>query len=419
MNVTILTLNYYPELTGIGVYNYDFAEFLVGANHEVSVVCTFPYYPEWKRHPSYRGRLFDKDRIGAVSVVRCFTYIPKNLTSLKRVIHEGIFSLLAFFRILFSKKPDVLFSVSPPFLGIVAAAFLSKIRRIPLHIHIQDLQPDTAIDLGMLKGRFLIRMLYLMESISYRTASSISCIGQGMLERVRSKGIPDAKTLMFRNWINFDLSARIQGIDTSAVRQKLSLNNKYIVLHAGNMGKKQALDILLETAALAQEEHDDIVFLLLGDGAMRSELEQKAERENLRNVVFLGVQLKEEFLDILYAADLSVVLQRVQVRDIVVPSKLVNILAAGSPVIASVHAESETATVLRHLSTDVIVEPENPQALYQKILEFRNKDDSDMRKLRDEERQLAGRFFSKEQVLPPIMSHLERLAGGPGALELR
>jgi colanic acid biosynthesis glycosyl transferase WcaI len=413
MKVTILSLNYFPELTGIGVYNHDFAESLADESHEVTVVCTYPYYPQWRRDRRYSANLYSQEQVGRVKVVRCLTYVPKRPTSLRRIIHEGFFSLLAFAWLLFSDRPDVLLAVSPPFLGMLAAACLSRIRRIPLHIHIQDLQPDTAIDLGMLEGRALIRVLHGLEAFSYRTAASISCIGQGMLEKVRSKGMPADKTLLFRNWVNFDFATRTGECNSRTARKGLFLDGKYIVLHAGNMGKKQALDILLETAALSQKSKDDIVFLLVGDGVMRSGLEQKAAREGLRNVLFLDVQPKEQFLDILYSADISVVLQRVQVRDIVVPSKIANILAAGSPIIASVHRESETASVLRGLSIEVIVEPEDPEALYRKIIEYKNKNSASMQRLREEEYSLARRHFSREQVIPPIIDHLKKLAGMP------
>lgn len=407
MNVLLITLNYAPELTGIGVYNTDFAEYLTGEGHQLTVFCTFPYYPRWKKDPKYRFKFFQTERIAQVKVQRCYTFVPSTPSSVKRILHEGIFAFFAFWRILLGARPDVTVAISPPFLGIVATASATRLRRIPLHIHIQDLQPDAAIDLGMLQGRVLIRVLHALERFAYNSASLVSCIGESMLARVKAKGVPEEKLMLFRNWVNIEWES-VPSSSGEGFRTMHGLGSKFLVLHAGNMGEKQSLDILLDAAAIAQQKGDDMHFLLVGDGGRRKELEAMAEEARLKNVLFLGVQPEHEFKNILRTADLSVLLQRSSVKDIVVPSKMLNILASGSPIIASVHHESETARILEELTINVIVPPEDAAALYARICEFRK--NPELRStLRNEERRLATLLFKKSSVLAPVVHRLESL----------
>lgn len=408
MRILIASLNFYPELTGIGLYSFDFSKFLVKQGHKVEVLTTFPYYPQWQRHAGYDKKFFFNEVVEGVNIYRCFTYIPQSPSALQRILHEGIFAALVLLRGFFFTRPDLLICVSPPFLAMVAIAIVSRARNIPFHIHAQDLQPDAAIDLGMLSGRVLIKFLYFIERFCYKTASLISAIGEGMIEKIESKGVPKKKLFLFSNWVNFeDINAAIQ-LDDSAFRKPHNLEGKYVVLHSGNIGEKQGLETLLDAAWLSQQNDDNIQFLIVGDGVRRKNLEKKAAVLELKNIKFLDVQSKKAFFEMLVSVDISVIMQKRQVRDTVVPSKLLNILAVGLPLIACVDRKSETARILQNLTEDVLVEPENAQALYRKISYFR-KMPHFISDLREEEKELARRWFDKSVILPQVMSRIERI----------
>ena len=400
-------MNFYPELTGIGVYSYGFAEFLAENGYEVEVVTTFPYYPSWKRADGYPRHLYYHERIGTLSVHRCATYVPSIPTPIRRILHESIFAILAFFKMVFVRKPDLLICVSPPFAGMIAAAVVSRLRSIPLHLHIQDLQPDAAIELGMLKGKMLVRILHALERFCYRSASLVSGIGETMLVRMHERVDDSRKLFLFRNWTTLNSVDRpIQ----HSFRDRHGLKGRFIVLYSGSMGEKQGLETLLECAAIAQSKRGELVFVLVGDGGRRIELEQKTAQLQLQNVLFFDTQLKEDFEDLLRSADVSVLLQRKEVNELVVPSKLINMLAVGSPVVASVDRKSETATILANLSIDVIVESGNPDALYEKICYLRESKD-DCARLRSEEPLLADRLFGRENILKEILKRIESVVG--------
>jgi colanic acid biosynthesis glycosyl transferase WcaI len=408
MRVLLTSLYFFPELTGIGVYSFEFARYLAQHGHEVDVLTTFPFYPQWKKHGGYPKAVFFDETIEGVRVHRVLTYVPRSPTSLRRIFHEVSFSTLLFFKALFSRRPDLLFCVSPPFLGMVAIALVSRLRRIPLHVHIQDLQPDTAVALRMVRGKTTIRILYWIERYVYRSATVISAISEGMLASLGGKGVPQSKLLLFPNWVSIEKHVEETSSHRETVKRSLNLQDKCLVMYSGNIGEKQGLETLIQAAAIAQRHDDDIHFLIVGDGAHRRILEKKAQAAELRNVLFLDLQPKERYHDMLAAADMSVVLLKHDVKDIVLPSKLINVLAAGSPVIASVNGHSEAAAILKHLSIDVLVEPQNAEALYQKILFFRRSPEL-MRKLSDEEKELARQLFSKDEILPHVVSHLEDL----------
>ncbi|MGE5680413.1 MAG: WcaI family glycosyltransferase [Bacillota bacterium] len=409
MKVSIVSLYFYPELTGIGVYSYDFAKFLVEKGHKVRVFTTFPFYPEWKKRKGYPRRLYYKETISDIQIHRIFTYVPKEPGTIKRIIHELIFSLLLFIKLLLVKKDNLLICVSPPFFSMVICSAISRIRRYPLFIHIQDLQPDAAIELGMIKNKFAINILRRLEKFSYKSAGLVSSIGEDMNNNIRCSKAGREKLLLFRNWVNFREIYEHTN-DPLSFRIKHNLTDDFIVLHAGNIGVKQCAGILLKTAEIAQNKNEKIRFVIAGDGVQRKLIEQRAMQMNLKNVLFLDVQPKEDFYNMLISADISLVMLRKEIKEILIPSKLLNILASGSPLIASVNQESEVAKILKELPLEVTVPPENPEALLCKILEYKS-GKADLDKLKSSERKMAAGLFDRDLILSSVVSRLETRYG--------
>lgn len=402
MKIIINSFNFYPELIGIGPYSYDMAQYL-SVDNEITVLTTFPYYPEWKKSEKYKGKYFYKEKLNNYTIQRILTYVPQKPNSLTRIIHELIYSLLSFFYLLFKKKPDVIICVTPPFFNMITTSVVCKIKKIPLVIHIQDLQPDAAFDLGMLKGKILVKILYSLEISAYKNARLICCIGNKMRERVLKKDIGEKNIQVIKNWY------RLYPAENKRTFRSLhNLEREYLVLYSGNIGKKQGLDVLIETAKIALTENSDIKFLIAGDGAYKKELEEEAKLNSLSNVLFLNVQTEEKFIDMLNSVDISLILQKKEVIDIVVPSKLLNILSFGSPLIAAVNEKSETAEILRELPFGVVIEPENPRALFKKIMEMKN-NSSVVKELRLSEIELANRVFKKESQLSKLKSYINQI----------
>ena len=153
MKILVWGINYAPEATGIAPYNVALCEFLRRAGHDVRMLTTFAYYPAWRKAPGDTGKLYRTDLINDVPVHRCWHYVPSRVSSLRRIVHEGTFVLTSFLRALTLPRAEIMVVVSPPLLLGAAAAWLGRIKRTPFVFHVQDLQPDAAVGLGMLKKK--------------------------------------------------------------------------------------------------------------------------------------------------------------------------------------------------------------------------------------------------------------------------
>ena len=152
MRAIVWGINYAPEFTGIAPHSVALCEFLHARGHDVEMVSTFSYYPTWRKLPEDEGRLYRTDLINGVPVHRCWHFVPERVSPLKRIIHEATFISTSFLRMLALPRPDVFVVVSPPLALGAAAWMMGAIKRAPFIFHVQDLQPDAALKLGMLQA---------------------------------------------------------------------------------------------------------------------------------------------------------------------------------------------------------------------------------------------------------------------------
>src|SRR5260370_1993229 len=196
MHILLLSINYWPEQTGIGLFNAWRAEYLASRGHQVTVCTGMPYYPEWKIPREYAGKLVSREEHNGVTILRARQWVPKRVTSIKRVVFEASFLATSFVRALGSSKPDLLLVVSPP-LGLgITANVLSRWWGVPYVFDVEDLQPDAAADLGMLP-RPVLPVLYRMERFAYRHAALISTLTEGMPQRIIRNVVARGKAAMF------------------------------------------------------------------------------------------------------------------------------------------------------------------------------------------------------------------------------
>jgi colanic acid biosynthesis glycosyl transferase WcaI len=411
MKVLILSINYWPEVTGIGAFTTYRAEYLATAGHDVEICTTFPYYPEWKVPPAYAGKLGVSEERNGVRIFRSYAYIPNPATSLKRVLHEATFIFSSLLRAMARKRPDLLLVVSPPLGLALNAILLSRLWRIPYVFDVEDLQPDSASELNMLPS-WALRLLYKVENAAYRHASLVTTLTNGMRRRIIDKGIPAEKVELLEPRVD-DSLFNIGALEGNAFRRKYGLENKFIVAHSGNMGVKQGLDVIVDAAVLNRSD-DSMRFLFVGDGAVCGRIQRRVAELDLRNVQFLPLLDAVDFRGLLAASGLCLLTQQKSVSEIAFPSKVVTYLAAGRPVIASVNPGCEIAQTIRESGAGRIVPPEDGAALLAAIQEFRS---SDLREFGRCAQEYANRRWSSVRVL----GHLERslvLAAAPQASSL-
>jgi colanic acid biosynthesis glycosyl transferase WcaI len=405
MKVLIFSINYWPEVTGIGAFTTYRAEYLAASGHEVEVRTTFPYYPEWKIPAPYAGRFALSEERNGVRIVRSYAYIPNPVTALKRVIFEASFVLFATLRALWRKRPDVLLVVSPP-LGLAVPAFLlSRLWRIPYVFDVEDLQPDAAADLGMLPG-WAVKILYKVEAAAYRHAKLVTTLTSSMKKRIVEKGVPREKVELLEPRMD-DSLVELRLEEGVAFRRRFNLGERFLVTHSGNMGVKQGLEVVLGAAALHRRD-DSLLFLFVGDGADCERLQRRAAQMQLRNVRFVPLLDQEDFRGLLCASGICLVTQQHSVSEIAFPSKIVTYLAAGRPILASVNPECEVARVVRESGAGRVVNAEDPDALSFALEEMRGED---LPKFGENARAYANQRWSSVRVLGHLEQSLVDAAG--------
>jgi colanic acid biosynthesis glycosyl transferase WcaI len=210
MRIAVLGINYWPDETGIAPFTTGKCEYLASCGHKVTAFTGMPYYPAWEVPDIYRRRLFIREQKAGVTIVRSWLYVPKQLTSIKRIIHEASFVATAFLRSIGSSrrnKPDVLIVITPPLALGLAALLLSKRWKIPFVQHVADLQPDAAVDLGMLSPTGFTSVLYAIERLSYRSAAVVTTLTASMRDRLVEKGIDSEKVILSPDWARPELFA--------------------------------------------------------------------------------------------------------------------------------------------------------------------------------------------------------------------
>jgi colanic acid biosynthesis glycosyl transferase WcaI len=375
MKIAVLGINFHPEPIGISVYTTGMCEYLKDAGHDITVFTGFPYYPQWEIKKQYRKKLFLSENYQGIKIKRSYLYVPKKVTTKTRILHECSFVISSFFNLLFSKSTETIIVISPPLL------------------------------LGILKKNKRVKLLYRIEKFIYKKATLVSVISAGMRERIISKNVPEEKVVFFSNWIDTDLIKPLPR--QNRFRQRHGLNNKFIVLYAGNIGVKQSLETILDVAVLLQHL-EDVIFLIIGDGTRKESLVKKAAVLNLANVIFLPTQPRELLPDMLCAADISLVIQQAAVTDFMMPSKLVGILASARPVIVSANETSELSKVVKQANCALIVKPEEIGQLKDAILEL-YRDTKKRRSLGKKGREYACKHFSQKIILPKFQEVLLRL----------
>jgi colanic acid biosynthesis glycosyl transferase WcaI len=355
MRVLVWGINYAPEVAGIGPCNTALCEHLRAAGHEVEMVATFPYYPAWRKRAEDRGTFWRTDTIGGVPVHRCWHYVPARVTRWKRILHEITFTLTSLARVLTRPRPDLIVAVSPPLLLGPAAWLTALLLRTRYVFHVQDLQPDAAIGLGMLKAGAFTRLLYALEAFAYRHAWRVSGISRGMLSAFAAKGVPPKKCVYFPNGVALSVPE-----PAGAFRQRHHFSpDDFLAIYSGNIGFKQGLEGLVDSAKFVRDPRIKIV--ICGDGAQRQAIETRAS--GLGNIRFLPLLPAAEYRAMLADCDVAVVTQTAGSGRAFFPSKLLASFAAGRPVLSVADAESELCGAVRESGGGVNVLPNQPEEL--------------------------------------------------------
>ena len=365
MKLLLVSLNYAPELTGIGKYNGEMCPWFVDAGDDVSVICAPPYYPEWSVHTGYSGKHFSTIAEDGVEVTRCPLYVPARPSTVKRLVHLASFALSSSWALIrrWSYRPDVLVVIEPTLFTVPSALLYSRLLGVKSVLHIQDFEVDAMFGLGMggKTSGLLSRFAFGVEHWLMSKFDAVSTISLSMMDKARSKGVPDDKLIFFPNWS--DTSFVNPDVDGSALRQAWGVKKSdKVVLYAGNIGAKQGLELVIKAASRFRSR-EDVKFFMVGSGAHVDYLKALASEQALANIEFMPLQAWEDVPAMLAMADVHLVVQRKGAADAVLPSKLTNILSAGGHAVVTAEADTELGKLAEeHPGIYTCVEPESIDA---------------------------------------------------------
>lgn len=402
MRVLVYGMNYSPEPVGIGRYTGEMAEWLAQRGHEVRVVASPPHYPAWKVGAGYRGWAYKRESIRGVDVFRCPLWVPGNPERPTRLFHFLSFAVSSFPVALAQAfwRPDVVLAVAPALFCAPAALAAARLSGARAWLHVQDFEVAAFFGLGFAPGGLLKRWVTAVEGWLLRRFDTGSSISRRMIERLSALGVEDSRTVLFPNWV--DTRHVRPGVGGRDFRGEWGLPpGSRVVLYAGSMGRKQGLELVLEAAGAMREERPEAVFLMVGDGSAKGDLEKMAAGKGLRNVLFKPPQPEEDFPALLSSADVHLVVQKKGVADAFLPSKLTGVLAAAGAAVVTADADTELGRLAaEHPGLFVLVPPEDP-VLFREALRtaLSAAGAGDGAEVNRAAREYAEKYLSKDVVL--------------------
>ena len=361
--VLITSLHYAPEQTGIAPYSTKLAEHLAARGYRVTVLAGMPH-PARCVSPEYAGRTSMTEVRNGVELRRRAHYVPSQQSVLKRALYEAT-SLRMAIDLARLPRPDAVLGVVPSLSGGIVTRSAAARFGVPYGLIFQDLVGQDAERSGVGGGGRVTGVMRAAEGWAARRASAVGVIAEGFRPYLESLGVDAARIRRLRNWTHIGEAT----VDRAPMRAELGWPQDAIVcLHAGNMGYKQGLENVIETARLAQQGRSPLLFVLMGDGSQRHVLTRLAANYALTNLRFLPLQPERTFPSVLAAADILLINQRGTVNDLSLPSKLTSYFASGRPVVAAAGAHSETAREVSSSSGGLVAPPDDPYQLLDAVV---------------------------------------------------
>ncbi|MEB3293788.1 MAG: glycosyltransferase family 4 protein [Synechococcales bacterium] len=396
MRILIYTYNYFPEPIGIAPLITELAEGLVKKGHEVRVVTGMPNYPQRQIYEGYRGKLFMTEERNGVQIQRSYVWVKPRPSLLDRIFLDGSFVLTSFFQALRGWRPDLILLTVPPLPVSVPATLLSWLYNCPIVLNVQDILPEAAVHVGLLKNKVLIRVMESLERFGYRSAHTISVIADGFIDNLLSKGVPSDKITCIPNWVDTQFIRPLPKTNNT-FRKCYGLEGKFVVMYSGNIALTQGLETVVDAATYLKNS-PEILFVIVGEPSAIAKLQDYCDARQTTNVLLLPFQPREKLPEMLAAADVGLIVQKRNVVSFNMPSKTQVLLASGRAIVASVPGGGSAAKAIEKSRGGLLTEPENPTALAEAILKL-SKNPDWVERLGYAGRRFALERYSFEQAL--------------------
>ncbi len=370
MHILFLTHYFPPEVNAPASRTYEHCKRWVEQGHKVTVVTCAPNCPDGVVYAGYKNK-HKAETIDGINVVRVWTYLAPNKGFAKRIANYVSYMLNAVLHCIAMRKVDVVIATSPQFFCGWAGVLLKWFRRWPFVLEIRDIWPESIVTVGAMRKSKVISFLEVLEKLMYKAADHIVAVGEGYKQRIVEKGIKPEKISVVINGVDL---TRFQLMEkTSDLKQKFNAKGKFICSYIGTVGMAHGLEVVLKAARMCKERKlDDLLFLIVGDGAERQNLENKTKEKGLDQIVFTGRLPKEEMPSVIAASDCCLVhLRGTELFGTVIPSKIFELMAMNVPIIMGVRGEAQE--IVLKGKCGVAMEPDSPESLLECIGQIRGK----------------------------------------------
>lgn len=386
---------------------------LTEKGYSITIISSFPHYrigrsETWEE---FRGKLYEVVDWEGVRLIRTYVFAPvfknKKLGIFFRALNYISFNITSvIFALLKGGRPDLVFAPSsPPLTNGIIASIVGAINRCPVVYNVQDLYPDMAVKMDLIKDKFSYRFLIALEKKVYKYSDIVLTISEKMAHIIQRKGAAHTKIKTIRNFIDTNF------IKPCSKKNPFSIQNdiaeSFVIMYAGNIGIPHGVEVLIKAAEILTNE-SIIKFCFVARGEYKDKVEAEAKRLGLLNTVFINPQIEEMVPFIWASASVCVLTYKRGLAEFSVPSKLIAMMCAARPVIAAVDKDSETARIISESGCGMVVNPDNEREIANAILKFK-KEPELLEKKGSAGRDYVEKFMDKETIVKKYQALFQSL----------
>ncbi|MFO8061837.1 MAG: glycosyltransferase family 4 protein [bacterium] len=399
MDILYISQYYPPEMGAPAARVSELSKYWVKFGNNVTVITGMPNHPDGIVHPTYKWEYFKEERKFGVRVLRVLLYVTPNKGVIKRVISFLSFMITSFIVGILKSGTDVVIATSPQLFVGLSGLIIAKLKGKPFIFEVRDIWPHSAVELGVLKNKFIIKMMEKLEMFLYSKAKKIVIVIDSMKEYLVKRGIKTDKIIFIPNGID---SERFNDFQEKTIIRKYPLTEgKFIIAYIGTIGMAHGLDIMIRAAEKTEDR--DICYVIIGDGAEKDRVTSIARKKNLDNLLIIDKIPPQDVPAALQEIDMGLVHLR-NIPMIALPSKIFEIMASQKPVLAGI--KGKLADFIRQNNVGLIFEPENEDDMIKKILSVKNNPNR-LRQMSVNGAAIVKEQFSREELAYKYLNYLE------------
>ncbi len=395
MKILFVVDNFPPELNAPATRTFEHCIEWQKMGHQVTIITGIPNFPMGKVYKGYTNRIYQREVIDDLNVVRVWTFIAENAGTIKRSIDHASFAVSSFIAGI-TQRFDVVVSTSPQFFTCFSGFLLSSLRRKPWVLEIRDIWPESVVVVGAMKKNAAIRMLERCENFFYKKADLVVTVTEGLREQLIEKGVHHEKMLTIPNGVDLEKLSLEKAVTNKKV--ELGLSQKFVIGYIGTHGMAHGLSFILNCAS--KIHRPEVHFVFFGDGSEKLKLVDLAEKLNLQNVTFLDPVDKSEIVSAFSAIDIALVpLKKTKMFESALPSKMFEAAAMNKPILLGV--EGLAKKIIEKYSAGISYVPEDEVSFLSAVEQYLEAS-SDMHQLKQGCSLLAKDFDRKKLAVNMI-----------------